>query len=43
MFGPDRYPGTTIAREQSVGNVWPGAAGGIIGKIIGTIACPEIE
>src|SRR5215472_2141588 len=43
MAGRDRQPCAPIARKQAIGGGGPGAAGGIIGEIVGRSACPGIE
>src|SRR5215470_8783140 len=43
VLGPDRQPLAPCAREQSVGGVGAGAAGDVIGKIVGGIARPRTE
>src|SRR6516225_10003438 len=43
MAGRDRQPCAPIAREQTIGGGGAGAAGGIIGKIVGRSARPGIE
>src|SRR5215831_16784143 len=43
MAGRDRQPCVPIARKQAIGGGGPGAAGGIIGEIVGRSARPSIE
>src|SRR6516165_1072388 len=43
VLGPHRQPLAPFAREQAVGGVGAGAAGDIIGKIVGAIARPSTE
>ena len=43
MIGRDRQPCAPIAREQVIGSSGPGAAGGIIGKILGRGTGPSID
>src|SRR5215831_10318184 len=43
VFGPDRQPLAPFAREQAVGGLGAGAAGGVIGKFVGGFARPRTE
>src|SRR5262249_47284983 len=41
--GRHRQPCVPIARKQAIGGGGPGAAGGVVGKVVGRSACPGIE
>src|SRR5215469_8095303 len=43
MSGRDRQPCMLIAREQAIGGGGTGAAGGIVGEIVGGGARPGLE